>query len=430
MKSYLLFFALLLNLSLFSQSEYKCYTCELEDGDYFEIYTLQDSVIIRDTIRDTLYISTINDITSHFNMSFDEFVDHFLEFVKSKEATNMSIEEKVYISQLRAMMNTRLKQDRYVLRQYSLDLDKGSYNITVQKIPLADNMPDSLDLDFLFVLEGEKNTDNFLNSPKLQARVLFKILKDIKNYSKNQKKNIGINFYFPDFSYKEKRGMAQFVKSVSIVIDSSRIEEVRDLPLYFTFDEHFEADSLNFHYLASLRDMVDVIFLARVENTPMLKISFRSIDTQAKKTNTSWWQQIKNQFYLARFQSDEFPITNSEVLILSDIEKLMRADYPDSIWEFYFFTILFIIAFLIIGTFCYFFFPAFTNFVRNNSMYVFSGSILLVMEIFLLFTFMIETMSNTVVFNFQNNQIMLFLPLMLIFIIPLLKNLTKKQEIP
>lgn len=430
MKIYILFISLFLSSTLFSQGEYKCYSCEQEDGSYFEIYTLQDSVFIRDTIRDTIYISNINDITSQLNMSFDEFVDNFLGYVKSKQSSKLSNDETIYISQLRAMMNAHLKKDRYVFREYSLNFANDSFNINVKKMPLADNMPDSLNLDFLFVLEGEKNTNNFLNSPKQQAKVLFRILNDIKNYSQNNKNVVGINFYFPDFSFKEKRGMSQFVKSVSLVIDSSKIVGVRGLPLYFTFDHSAEANQTNYNYLVSLCDMVDSIFLAKVDNTPILKISFKSIDAAVGKANMPWLQQIRNQFYLARFQSGYFPITSSVNLKLNDIEMLMAADYPDSYWENYFYTILSIIVVLLIGTVCYFMFPGFTNFVHDNSMFVFAGTILLVMEVFLLFTFMIETMSNTVVFDFQNNQTMLFMPLVLIFVIPLFKNLTKKQVIP
>ena len=161
------------------------------------------------------------------------------------------------------------------------------------------------------------------------------------------------------------------------------------------------------------------IFLAKTGPTPSsaLELFFTSIDHEKEKGNIPWLQQIRNQFYLARFHTDDFPKTSDQKLIKDDIEQLMAADYPDSYWEYYFYSILTIVFILIAGSTAYFLSSTFANFVHNNAMYVFAGGILLLLEMYLLFVFMIETMSNTVVFDFQENQVILFLPLLLIFVI-------------
>ncbi|MBX2950197.1 MAG: hypothetical protein KF704_13035 [Crocinitomicaceae bacterium] len=430
----LLFAVCFIHYSVFSQ-EYKCYSCETGyPGEYFEIFTLQDSIIIRDTVRDTVFLSMydMEKATKSLGMSFDEFVHNFLTYVNSRDSSTMTPEEKKHISYLRAMMNAHLKKDRYVLREYTAHFARDSFSITMRKMPEVEQLPDSMDLDFLFILEGEKNTDNFLHSHKKQVRVLYQILKDIKGLANTKHHKIGINFYFPDFSFQEKRAMAQFIKSVSLVIDSIKIKEIRGIPLYFTFDQSVRENSTNYHYLVSMSDMVDSIFLAKTGTTSSssLEISFTSIDHKKEKSDIPWLQQIRNQFYLARFHTDDFPKISDQYLTLGDLEKLMTADYPDSHWEYYFYSILTIVLILIAGSTFYFLSSTFANFVHNNAMYVFAGGILLVLEMYLLFVFMIETMSNTVVFDFQENQIVLFLPLLLIFVIPLIKNLVRKGETP
>lgn len=430
----LLFAVFFIHYSVFSQ-EYKCYSCETGyPGEYFEIFTLQDSIIIRDTVRDTVFLSMydMEKATKSLGMSFDEFVHNFLTYVNSRDSSTMTPEEKKHISYLKAMMYAHLEKDRYVLREYTARFAQDNFSIHVRKLQEMEQMPDSMDLDFLFILEGEKNTDNFLHSHKKQVRVLYQILKDIKNLSNTKHHKIGINFYFPDFSFQEKRAMAQFIKSVSLVIDSTKIKEIRGIPLYFTFNQKVKDNSSDYNYLVSMSDMVDSIFLAKTGPTPSsaLELFFTSIDHEKEKGNIPWLQQIRNQFYLARFHTDDFPKTSDQKLIKDDIEQLMAADYPDSYWEYYFYSILTIVFILIAGSTAYFLSSTFANFVHNNAMYVFAGGILLLLEMYLLFVFMIETMSNTVVFDFQENQVILFLPLLLIFVIPLIKNLVRKGETP
>lgn len=421
-KRFILFILFWTNYSVFSQ-DYKCYSCETGfDGEYFEIFTLHDSVIVVDTVY--VGAATLQEMSKNFKMSYDEFVHHFLEYVKNQDSS-INKEEQIYISYLLANANKQIKDYRYVLNKYSVDFPNDSFIMKKKEmLPLPKNMLDSMSLDFMFVLEGKKNTDNFLYSSKEQIKILYEILSDMKDNPEikklNSKKNkrVGLNFYFPDFSFEEKRAMAQFMKSVSLVIDSINIPEIQNLPLYFTFDKSAKED--NMAYLIGLCDMVDNVFVTDITSTVM---SFEAID---KNVAISKLDKIKNQFYFVRFHTGDFPKTNDK-LSYENIELLMKADYPNT-WEGYFAGIIGILLLLIIGTVCYFFITPFANFIHESYMYVFAGVILLITQIVLLFVFMIEEMnSKTKVFNLWEILLVLIL---LVFFIPLIKKGISNKKIP
>lgn len=407
--------------------EYKCYTCETGyDGGVFEIFTLHDSVVVTETVYDTVYISELNDLTGHFNMSFDEFFHSFSEYIRSRDTVKRSPAETVYLSDIQATLHAYIRKYRYVLSEYQVDFSKDRFKIHKNEKILPDNLHDSMPLDIMFTLQGKLNTTNFLKTPNQQVRVVYKIFSDIVNASyRNRYKKVGVNFYFPDFSFHEKRAMAQFVKSVSLVVDSTRIPEIRNLPLYFTFDT--EEGKNNQSYLVGLSSMVDSVFLATPDAS--MALTFESLHSK-ETLDIPWMKQLLNQFYLARFDTGDFPETSDQALLIEDVKILMNADYPDAYWEYYLLSIFGILFILLIGSMCYIFLPSFANFVHEYSMYVFAGGILLVLEIYLLFVFMVESMSNTVVFSFQNNNTMLLLPVMLIFVIPLIKKVIRTRENP
>ena len=76
--------------------------------------------------------------------------------------------------------------------------------------------------------------------------------------------------------------------------------------------------------------------------------------------------------------------------------------------------------------------PLFSYFLNNNMTYFFSLIIMLILEIYLLFICMVEAMSNEHVFTFggEDKNTFLFLPLLFIFIIPMLNIIARKKDKP
>lgn len=422
----LLEFVFLFNLV--SAQEYQSYSYETVEDEfgYYKVFRLRDSIVIKEVVRDTVYISGVQDITTNLDMTFDEFVKRFMKYVSLQD----SLSEEPYVDYFKGLIVNEFKKYRYILNEYTIDFSKDN-SLKELKTPLfkiKNSLPDaaldSLNIDFLFVLKGEKNTSFFLNSPKLQIRTLYQILTDIQDFNEYHSEKVGLNFYFPDFDFREKRAMAQFIKSVSLVSDSIQKESIRNVPIYFTFEE----SEKNLEYLKGMSFMVDKIFLAKPRDPSGNFMTFLPLSISQEEM--SLFQQLKNQVYLARFFLGKFPQTSQAELLKSDIEKLFIADYPDALWEYYMFIIFIAILLLAIGTCCYLFIPAFSNFVHDNAMYFYAGGILLVLEIYLLLVFMIEGASKTVVFSFQGNNLMLFLPLLVIFVIPLFKQIVGKRDIP
>lgn len=387
----------------------------------YHYYTYE---IIRDTVRDTIKVHDtitiqpkLDSILSKFDLSFNDFMHTFQQYIEKKGKSIYPLEEDIYLNYLLPLYLEKNMNKRYFMKMYFENKQYGTIDFTNLHTPMHSDLAH----DVMLVIEGEINTDNFIKSPSNQKNTLYKVLNDIiaikkDSLNKNDRK-IGLNIYFPDFSFKEKRAMAQFVKSVSLVIDSINIPEIRNIPLYFTFNKNVKED--NSAFLVGLCDMADSVF---VVNTPSL-MNFEAID---KNAEISKFEKIKNQFYFVRFYMDDFPTIDGD-LSCDNLELLMNADYPNT-WEGYLLGIIGIIVLLIIGTVCYFLITPFANFIHEHYMYVFAGVIILITEIILLFVFMIEEMnSHTKVFNLWEILIVLIL---LVIIIPVIKKGIKNAETP
>jgi hypothetical protein len=144
------------------------------------------------------------------------------------------------------------------------------------------------------------------------------------------------------------------------------------------------------------------------------------------------YAKIINQFYLSRFFIDSFPELSSEKFKLEDIKKLMNCDYHDNLWEKYMFALLGIFLLIIFAILAYFFSPIFSQQIHQNLDFVYALVIMLIVEILLLAIKMIENMSKDAVFTFdaETNNFILFIPLFFLFIIPILKSIAKKRNLP
>jgi len=401
-----------------------CYHCVTEDGEFLELYSEENDLFVRDTVRDTiyLYLNSIDSVLINLDMNFNDFVYDFLEFVKTKRNDSIYfVKNEKYLGKFMHYVNEYAKHYRYIVYKYWADYPTDRFFLHKEGAIIPTNIPDSLTLEYLFVLEGTNNTNNFLNTHFEQVQVLQRILKDINHYKLEHplKRNpLVINFCFPDFSFKEKRAMYQFIKSVSLVLDSLEKPSMKDVLLYFTFNESaFEEHK---SYILGMYDMVDSIYLIK----DVFNMDFKLVDIN---TPTSKFSKILSQFYFARVHTEDLPSTKSDTLDYDTISELMQADYPDS-WEQYLLGIIGSVLLLIIGILLYLLFAPFANYVHENYMYVFAGVLIIVTEIILLFVFMIEEMTNkSNVFSLW--EILLF-QILLIFVIPFIKKSVGRKTTP
>lgn len=396
-----------------------------EDDSYkLEIIIQHDTIYIQDSV----FVSHLNDVTRRFNMSFDEYSKKLLEAVEQHDSTSITSLERIYLNYLLPMYYPSYIEHRYIARNYSVEIKDNFMKMDIQNIRLPISVcRDSLKMDIMVVFRGDVNTDNFLKSEFYRASCLEQLFWHIY---KSKITNIeGVNFYFPDFSFKQKRAMAQFIKSASLVMDSCHVEKIRDLKLYATFDKDIGGSHKEFLY--GLTQMADSVLLVNSKTESWMRDSVIVLDKEDSK-NISWLGKVYNQFYFARFQLNSFPVSQEDELSLQSLRDLINSDYSYNTWEGYFFALIIIFIVIIAIFILYWTIPRFSYFLNNNMTYLYSMIIMLILEIYLLFVCMIESMSKEDVFTFggENRNTFLLFPLLFIFIVPMLNRIGKRREKP
>lgn len=403
-------------------------------SDYEEEWTWDweklDSLMVHDTIIDTLYISRLEDITRHFGISFDEYVRRFMMFKDEQDSARTISSERIYLNYFLPMLasDTEFMNKRLACREYTIAQDAAYTELRLKDYPMNYFYAlQGIPLDVMLTCYGTKNTDIFLQSPYARQTTIEQLFASIY-YTRNRSID-GINFYFPDYSFREKRQMAQFVKSLSLVTDSSRVEGIRGLKLYLTFDK--EEGLKNKDFLCCLTQMADSVFLidqqSEFNTLPVMNVIDHS-DAEALPI----FPKMRNQVYLARYFPHDFPETASEEFLLSDIRTIMNSDYDDNHWETYFYVMIGIV-FLIIVFFLFFRFSAlFSGFISKNMDYMYALLIMLILEIYLLAFTMLECMSKDNIFTFgdKNRDAILLMPILFLFIIPMMKSIRNRRNLP
>ncbi|GEM_PF-4662844 len=402
---------------------------ESEDEWIWDWETL-DSIIVHDTITDTLYISRLEDITLQFGISFDEYVRRFMMFKDEQDSLSAITSERLYLNYFLPMLasDTEFMNKRLVCREYTIAQDQEYTELRLKDYPMNYFYAlEGIPMDVMLTCYGTKNTDIFLQSPYARQTTIEQLFSAI--YFTRNRTIDGINFYFPDYSFREKREMAQFVKSLSLVTDSSRIEGIRGLKLYLTFDK--EEGLKNKDFLCCLTQMADSVFLLD-QQTELNAIPVMNIVDSSDAEVLPVFSKMRNQLYLARYATGGFPETNPEEFLLSDIRAIMNSDYDDNLWETYFLILIGIILLIIVFVLFYRFSSVFSGYISKNMDYMYALLIMLVLEIYLLAFTMLECMSKDNIFTFgdKNRDAILWMPFLFLFIIPMMKSIRNRRNLP
>jgi len=401
---------------------------ELDDEWQWDWETL-DSILVRDTIRDTIFISRLNDITKHFGISYDEYVRRFMMFKDEQDSSRVFSSGLIYLNYFLPLLKSEsdFMSKRLVSREFIISQDGNYTELALKEYPMNYYYSlDGLSLDIMLTCYGRKNTEIFLQSPYAIQTTIEQLFASI-HFTRNRTIR-GINFYFPDYPFTEKRKMAQFAKSVSLVTDSSLVEGIRGLKLYMTFD--YQKGLYHEDFLCCLTQMADSVFL--IDQQPELNVVpvIKVID-QSAADSLGIFAKIQNQLYLARYATGEFPVTSEEFL-LSDIRAIMDSDYDDNVWEPYFFILCSILLLIVFGLLFYRFSSGFSYYVNKNMDYMYALLIMVILEIYLLAFTILECMSKDNIFTFggENRGIILLMPFLFFFIIPMMKSIRNRRYLP
>jgi hypothetical protein len=354
------------------------------DGDFIYI---ADTVYVEKKVEVEVpvYISTLDDITRQFGITYDEYVKQFLQYVRSQDSANRFSSNHIYLNYFLPMLENEpdFPTKRMVGGVFSMYASPDTAFLNFDPASLPDTLPkNNSNFDILFECRGDKNTDFFLQSSNLIDAYLVRLFKYIHEAKTQNNQAIkGINFYFPDYSFKQKRAMAQFAKSVSVVVDSCRLKSIRGLKIYFSFNQQGAGE---IKYLSCLAEMTDSVFiLNRTGNdrifTPVTVVTFRD----AKKY--SLLSKVIDQFYLAHYDLQSFPCTSEVMFWDTDIINLIHSDYPNNNWEIYALVLIVIIGISILLFIMYWIIPSFSFFLNRNGDYMIVLILILIFEIFILF---------------------------------------------
>ena len=403
--------------------------------DWDDYYPSTPVQVIRDTViqhvHDTtyIYISSLDDVTREFGLSFDEYARIFLKFKEDKDTLGLLPTDKIYLNYFLPLVNPNADfiNKRMVTREYTVNSTKSGVTMKLTKHPYADSLENTgLKTDCMLTFYGKDNTDNFLKSPSQIKSCMGELFADIYNAKGRIK---GVNLYFPDFSFEHKKEMAQLLKSVSLVVDSCRLQPIRGISLYASFSNDKSKNEGS--YLSGLTQMVDSIFVLEYATDKNTLPNISTID-KSNAQKLSLFKKLRNQRYMAKFYTDPFPNTSSTEFRITDIYNLLDADYPDNSWETYLFILICIGLVIIAAIVLYLLDSNISYYVNKNIDYVYSLVVMIFLEVLLLLASMFESMSKDNVFTMssENRYIILLLPLLFIFIVPMMKAVGRRKQLP
>ncbi|MCD7931424.1 MAG: hypothetical protein LUH15_08700 [Tannerellaceae bacterium] len=396
----------------------------LEDDWEPEVIIQHDTIVV----YDTLFISNLEDVTRIFKMTFQDFSKHLLSAVSHQDSVDVAVLEQIYLNYMVPMYFPTFLKHRYIYRNYKVEIENDHLSLNEEKLsPPLPTFSDSLQLDALLTCRGEMHTDYFLKSPLLKSSCLEQLFLNI--HQSYAGKIRGVNLYFPDFAFKEKKALAQFVKSANLVRDSCKMKSIRDMSLYVTLDK--EAVLKNISFLYALTQEADSIFLVDT-HSPYWTTEGTRVYTKEDAKKSGWLTRMQDQFYLARFDIRDFPETDDQELTATDLRKIIFADYPNNHWEIYLFILIVIFVLLIVIFILFRYVSAISTFIYHHLPFVSGLLFMLVFEVCILFVCMVENMTNEQLFTLEGENIngVLFIPLIFIFSFPILKALNKRQENP
>jgi hypothetical protein len=244
----------------------------------------------------------------------------------------------------------------------------------------------------------------------------------------------GINLYFPDFTFKEKRAMTQFVKSIRIAMDASKKFKFKDTRLNVTFHakKGMERIDKDFQYCL-MQEASEVLFLSETDLIENYYVKGQRI-TPAEMKSVGFFAQLISHLYIARYYTGDIPVEqmNLEQFTPTDISFVLYADYLENSWEFYFFILIVIVVLIVILIILYGTWLPFSTLINENMESILLVAIIIAFEILALIITIIQHMCKEDSFIvIKNNPHLIFiLPLILILVIPFMIGVFKKRRVP
>lgn len=276
------------------------------------------------------------------------------------------------------------------------------------------------------------STNAFLSNADARLQFVYSVFDPttgVINRNGFDRKPAGLNIYLPEFDFNEKRGLIQFIKSLSLVIDSFVVDGAKkyaNLDLSVTFP--YRAATEQSDYISGLYCFVDTVYFADFDEfglSERIRYSDGSID------NSSTISRFINPFYLFRIPYKKIHSGIND----NDLLELAACDYDTGMWGLFFFIDIILILLLLTLICLRYTSPRVNRYMEMYPTGVTLFAITLIMEICVFFYFVIETLSSQVIFfniqlNDRDHLFLIGLPVLPIILYFVFKYLYKEQPIP
>lgn len=276
--------------------------------------------------------------------------------------------------------------------------------------------------DLLVLFRGTEATTRLLQSPDNQIQLIEDLLgyeTGLMNRDPALRRANGINLYFPDYDFKNKRELVQFTKSVSFVIDSFCIDQKKiygDYDLSVTFPiqakKHIGflsillkfklVDRICFMEFDELGIPVESVTDPENPEAPEQKMVIYEDEYEAPLLTNLW----NSLCYLL----DPFPFDEELTACSNDITELAHTQFAAPVLIYL--SIAFIILFLLLATLIvlYLTYSKFYIYAQRQRRYIVPVLLTLISEILLVLYLITNVVSTRETYNIWTQLFILALP--------------------
>lgn len=396
----------------------------LEDPYFFEPYF--DTIYIHDTV----YVSNADAfLKRYYNGKIN-----LNELVKNQQILDSILRNLSAVSGKELFYNyfghhrfPRALSNSISIKEFSLEED---LSFKQRKFNAGVPSPGSLSNELLFRFNGAYRTNRFLTNSEAVVRAISYIFKALQA---DTTKIRSINLYFPDFNFKEKRAMAQFVKSVRMVLDAAKEYDISTMKLKVFFHNQKNPEIIGEDFLYSL--MIKASEVVLLDPTNVIDDYYVEGDPFSKDDieNVGLFTRMNSHFYLARFTNGNPEIRDSITdFSVSSIRSIALGDLPENNWEYYLWFLIGLIALVILISLLYFFYPPFSYILNQNMGIILASSVVFTIEFFMLAGVVFQNMcTEDESTSLNENPALLFcMPILMVVVLPLMRQFSRNKKLP
>jgi hypothetical protein len=414
------------------ESEYPIYFKETKDS----FRRLTD--IPRDTIHDTIYVSDIDAFLKQYNCDLKAFATKYGAMKSLIDSLNNLPEEKLYYNFFRPHYTGTALSDIVVAEEYAVEKNgtkSYAWSDTNLYHPL-DTVSRRGKRSILFRCDGAEKTDLLITNKEYQIKnlsALFTRLKDFKENHDDKEKISNIILFFPDFTFKEKRAMMQFIRTVELILMAGKSP---DAAFSYHLTTMFCTDNGEAGIDRIYRDCLFVstgrlIYLDRKE---LFKNFIKGYEYGYKDTDKIIsFKRIFNFYYRARYYTGKEP-DEPKGFSESEIAPYLEADFDLNDWEYYFWAfvgVAFLSVLIVVLYFCYW--PV-SIFINQNMDIMLMAGIGALIEIVGLGVVVLQKIvqysDDSYIIFYDNPILILSLPALFVVCIPVMKSILKYKRLP